>query len=98
LHVRAGATTFGGARYASPIRAAVPMLGFFYRALYDSLATIDVAGGVLLVSIWFQTGYVALFRAMHGDDAGREYAPALAPRRVAAVSSPPSTPRSPWGR
>jgi hypothetical protein len=74
------------------------MLGLVYDALYDSLATLDVAGGVLLVSIWFQTGYVALFRAMHGDDAGREYAPALAPRRVAATRPPPSTPRSPWGR
>jgi hypothetical protein len=99
LHAIVGATTFGGARYASPIRAAVPMLGFFYRALYDSLATVDVAGGVLLVSIWFQTGYVALFRAMHGDDAGREYAPAVAPRRVGPSTLPsPTAPRSPWAR
>ena len=75
------------------------MLGFVYVALYDSLATVDVAGGVLLASIWFQTGYVALFRAMHGDDAGREYVPAVAPRRVGpAPLPPPPEPRSPWAR
>ena len=73
------------------------MLRFLYEALYDSLATIDVAGGVLLVSIWFQTGYVALFRAMHGDEAGRELIPATAPRRVAPLP-PASGARSPWAR
>ena len=79
------------------------MLRFIYDFTYDALATVDVAGGVLLVSIWFQTGYVALFRAIHGDDAGlapeparpaaRAAAPALAPR-------PPAPPgfRSPWAR
>jgi hypothetical protein len=73
------------------------MLRFIYEAIYNSLATVDVAGGVLLVSIWFQTGYVALFRAIHGDDAGQRSAPAVAPRRLAA-GLPPSPPgaRSPW--
>ena len=75
------------------------MFGFVYVALYDSLATVDVAGGVLLVSIWFQTGYVALFRAMHGDDAGREYVAAVAPRRAGPASLPPPPgARSPWAR
>jgi len=72
------------------------MFRFIYEALYDSLATVDVAGGVLLASIWFQTGYVALFRAIHGEDAGRAYAPAGAPPRTPAV--PPPAPRSPWAR
>lgn len=71
------------------------MLRLFYDVLYDALATVDVAGGVLLVSIWFQTGYIALFRAMHGDDAGRVMAPA--PARVAAAKLPASPGfRSPW--
>ncbi len=74
------------------------MLRFIYEAVYDALATVDVAGGVLLVSIWFQTGYVALFRALHGDDAGREYVPAVAPRRIAPTNLPPPPARSPWGR
>ena len=73
------------------------MLRFIYEALYDSLATVDVAGAVLLVSIWFQTGYVALFRAMHGDDAGRQLIPATAARRAAPLP-PPSGARSPWTR
>ncbi|HEX3406633.1 MAG TPA: hypothetical protein VHS81_05285 [Caulobacteraceae bacterium] len=74
------------------------MLRFIYEAIYNSLATIDVAGGVLLVSIWFQTGYVALFRAIHGEDAGRDYVPAPAPRRRAAGLPAPPDPRSPWAR
>ena len=83
-----------------------------YRGLYDSLATIDVSGGVLLVTIWFQTGYVALFRAIHGDDAGRAPAPATSPRRAVAHAAPvkPAPPKSvspkstspkstsPWGQ
>jgi hypothetical protein len=74
------------------------MLRFIYEALYNSLATVDVAGGVLLVSIWFQTGYVALFRAIHGDDAGREYVP-VPVRRQAPPALPPSPQfRSPWAR
>lgn len=77
------------------------MLRFIYVALYDSLATVDVAGGVLLVTIWFQTGYVALFRAIHGDDAGRAPAPAAGQARRAALQSaaPQTAARksaSPW--
>ncbi len=64
-------------------------MSLLYTALYDSLATFDVAGGVLLVSIWFQTGYVALFRAMHGPDD-----PAPAPARAVAQRRPVSF--SPW--
>ena len=71
-----------------------------YRGLYDSLATVDVSGGVLLAAIWFQTGYVALFRAIHGDDAGRA-APAPAPlaaaRRGASCRSASPGPAHPWG-
>ena len=80
------------------LRGGPLMLRFIYEAIYNSLATVDVAGGVLLVSIWFQTGYVALFRAIHGDDAGRRYAPASAPRRVTTRLPPPPHPRSPWAR
>ena len=68
------------------------MLRFIYDALYDSLATIDLSGGVLLVAIWFQTGYVALFRAIHGEEAGRAPAPAAMARPVAR----PGSPASPW--
>jgi hypothetical protein len=76
------------------------MLRFLYLALFDSLATVDVVAGVLLVAIWFQTGYVALFRAIHGDDAGRApVAPAALRRRAAArLSPPPDSPNSPWAR
>ncbi|HWF76212.1 MAG TPA: hypothetical protein VN694_03460 [Caulobacteraceae bacterium] len=74
------------------------MLRFIYEALYNSLATVDVAGGVLLVSIWFQTGYVALFRAIHGDDAGRQYEPVSVRRQAPSAMPPPSQPRSPWAR
>ncbi len=71
------------------------MLRFIYDALYGALATLDVAGGVLLVALWLQTGYVALFRAIHGDDAGRAPAPAAAPLRRVAIPTPPAPP---WGR
>lgn len=74
------------------------LVTLIYRALYDSLATVDLAGGVLLVAIWFQTGYVALFRAIHGPDAGRDPMPAVRP--VAARPAPPERaphqPASPW--
>lgn len=69
------------------------MLRFIYDVVCDSLATVDISGGVLLGAIWFQTGYVALFRAMHGDDGGRASAPAASPARAAN----PALPRSPWG-
>ena len=59
----------------------------FYTALYDSLAVFDVAGGVLLAAIWFQTGYVALFRAIHGPDEPP-------PARVATLAR--IRPSSPW--
>ena len=69
------------------------MLRFIYDVVYDSLATIAISGGVLLAAIWVQTGYVALFRAMHGEDADRPTAPAAAPTPAAN----PALPRSPWG-
>ena len=75
------------------------LVSLVYRGLYDSLATIDLSGGVLLAAIWFQTGYVALFRAIHGPDAGAPV-PAAAPRRAAAgpasVKPAPPKPTSPW--
>jgi hypothetical protein len=61
------------------------------KALHDSLATFDVAGGVLLVAIWFQTGYVALFRAIHGPDE-----PAPVPARAIAARRTASSQISPW--
>ena len=65
-------------------------MSLLYTALYDSLATFDVAGGVLLVAIWFQTGYVALFRAIHGpDDPAPAPAPALAAQRAAQARMSP---------
>jgi hypothetical protein len=69
------------------------MLRIIYDVVYDSLATVDVSGGVLLAAIWVQTGYVALFRVMHGDDAGRATAPAAAPARATHAALP----RGPWG-
>jgi len=60
-----------------------------FTALYDSLATFDVAGGVLLAAIWFQSGYVRLFRAIHGPDE-----PAPAP--IAAVAPSRGSPLPPW--
>ena len=69
------------------------MLRIIFHALYDSLATFDIAAGVLLASIWFQTGYVALFRAMHGDEAGRVLAPAAATAKRPAADRP----GAPWG-
>ena len=71
------------------------LVSFIYRGLYDSLATLDVSGGVLLVAIWFQTGYVALFRAIHGDDAGHVASPTPAPRSGPPAHTP--SPASPWG-
>ena len=72
-----------------------------YRGLYDSLATVDISGGVLLAAIWFQTGYVALFRAMHGEDAGCATVPTAQPGRAATAPAPPKPaapkPTSPWG-
>jgi hypothetical protein len=70
------------------------MLRIIYDAVYDTLATVDISGGVLLAAIWFQTGYVALFRAIHGDEAGRAPAPATAPAPRTAKGA---LPRSPWG-
>ena len=70
------------------------LVNLIYRGLYDSLATVDIAGGVLLAAICFQTGYVALFRAIHGADAGREPAPASTPRTSAARRESSA---SPWG-
>ncbi len=64
-------------------------MSLLYTALYDSLATFDVAGGVLLVAIWFQTGYVRLFRAIHGPDE-----PAAAPAPAAGRRQ--ASPLSPW--
>jgi hypothetical protein len=80
------------------------LVSLIYRCLYDSLATIDISGGVLLAAIWFQTGYVALFRAMHGEDAGRAPTPAVR-RAMPGPASPKLTPpepaprrsSSPWG-
>jgi hypothetical protein len=69
------------------------MLRIIYDAIYDTLATVDISGGILLAAIWVQTGYVALFRAMHGEDAGRATAPTKTPARPAK----PALPRSPWG-
>jgi hypothetical protein len=37
------------------------------RLLCDVLATFDVVGGVLLLAIYFQTLYVAIFRLIHGE-------------------------------
>jgi hypothetical protein len=65
------------------------MLRFIYEALYDGLATFDVAGGVLLAAIWFQAGYVALFRAIHGEDAGAPPPAARTARRPAGAGLPP---------
>ena len=53
------------------------------RLLYDTLATLDVVGGYLWVVIRFQTLYVALFRALHGADAGRLERPWRATERRA---------------
>jgi hypothetical protein len=69
------------------------MLRIIYDAVYDTLATVDIGGGVLLAAIWVQTGYVAVFRAMHGDDAGHAKAPAAAPPHAPKVILP----RGPWG-
>jgi hypothetical protein len=69
------------------------MLRIIYDVLYDALAIVDVVGGVLLAAIWVQSGYVALFRVMHGGDAGRATAPAKTPAQPAN----PALPRSPWG-
>lgn len=75
------------------------LVNLIYRGLYDSLATVDISGGVLLAAIWFQTGYVALFRALHGPDVGREPAPAPRTATLPAPPPPPSSrPTSPWDR
>ena len=72
------------------------LVNLIYRGLYDSLATVDISGGVLLAAIWFQTGYVALFRAIHGPDACQAPAPAQCAAAPPAAPEPGSA-EPPWG-
>jgi len=72
------------------------MLRIIYDAVYDTLATVDIGGGLLLAAIWVQTGYVALFRAMHGDGADRATAPPSA-AAAQAQATHAAAPRGPWG-